>query len=192
MAQDPHSFSPSRPNRALEDVTRPPDGRSMEAQPQWRKDFPIDWEQDHYVARREFSKFMVLTSMAFAVGQAWIVGRSFWRKSRGLLPLSKIANHHQLPVGQTLVFQYPTGKDSCVLVRLTEDRYVAYSQECTHLSCAVVPRPEKGILQCPCHEGSFDLLTGRELAGPPRRPLPRVLLESRIDGLYATGMERQG
>ena len=37
---------------------------------------------------------------------------------------------------------------------------VAYSQKCTHLSCAVIPRPEKGVLHCPCHEGFFDLRSG--------------------------------
>ena len=37
--------------------------------PKWRRDFPIDSPQDQYVARRDFMKFMVLTSLAFAVGQ---------------------------------------------------------------------------------------------------------------------------
>src|SRR5579875_3286117 len=30
--------------------------------PAWRQDFPIDWPQDHYVARRDFTKFLVLTA----------------------------------------------------------------------------------------------------------------------------------
>ena len=49
-----------------------PDGRPAEDQPAWRDDFPIDWPQDQYVARREFTKFMVLTSLAFVAGQICI------------------------------------------------------------------------------------------------------------------------
>ena len=47
---------------------------------------------------------------------------------------------------------------------------VAFSQQCTHLSCAVVPQPEQNRLFCPCHEGAFDLQSGRPIAGPPNRP----------------------
>jgi Rieske Fe-S protein len=44
-------------------------------------------------------------------------------------------------------------------------------------------------MRCPCHEGYFDLESGRPLAGPPRRPLPRVLVEVRGQDIYATGVE---
>jgi Rieske Fe-S protein len=75
------------------------------------------------------------------------------------------------------------------LVRLTASEFVAYSQKCTHLSCAVIPRPELGSLHCPCHDGFFDLRSGRPTAGPPSRPLPRVVLDIRDGAIYATGME---
>ena len=54
--------------RDAEQITVPPDGRPLEAQPAWRQDFPIDWPQDAYVERRDFVKFLVLTSLAFTVG----------------------------------------------------------------------------------------------------------------------------
>jgi Rieske Fe-S protein len=177
------------PVRDPEQITRPPDGRPLHHQPQWRKDFPIDWPQDHYVARRDFSKFMVVTSLAFAVGQLWIGLQNAWRKRRGTPPIRKIAALSSLPVGSTLVFQYPDPHDDCVLVRTTGDQLVAYSQKCTHLSCAVIPSVEKGIIHCPCHEGFFDLQTGRTIAGPPPRPLPRITLSVRGDDVYATGVE---
>src|SRR5262249_2865382 len=56
-----------------EQITVAPDGRPMEEQPPWRADFPIDWPQDEYVERRDFMKFLVLTSLAFTAGQFWIV-----------------------------------------------------------------------------------------------------------------------
>lgn len=172
-----------------EQVTQAPDGRPVEQQPAWRRDFPIDWPQDNYVARRDFGKFMVLTSFAFVVGQFWIGAQNVWRKQRGRPPVRKIATLAQLPVGGRLVFNYPDEHDPCLLVRTAEQRFLAYSQKCTHLSCAVVPAIEKGEILCPCHHGVFDLATGRPIAGPPRRPLPRILLEIRGDDLYANGIE---
>jgi len=65
----------------------------------------------------------------------------------------------------------------------------SYSQKCTHLACAVIPQPERGVLHCPCHEGYFDLRSGRPIAGPPSRPLARILLEVRGRDIYATGVE---
>jgi nitrite reductase/ring-hydroxylating ferredoxin subunit len=179
------------PLRDPEQSTRPPDGRPMHHQPQWRKDFPIDWPQDHYVARRDFAKFMVLTSAAFAVGQLWIALQNVWRKRRGQPPITRIASLSSLPIGGSVVFQYPEAHDDCILVRAAPNELVAYSQKCTHLSCAVVPDAEKGILRCPCHEGFFDLATGRKIAGPPPRPLPRITLNVRGDDVYATGVERR-
>src|SRR4051812_41534733 len=46
------------PTRDPELIKRPPDGRALHFQPQWRKDSPIDWPQDHCVARRDFAKFL--------------------------------------------------------------------------------------------------------------------------------------
>jgi Rieske Fe-S protein len=172
-----------------EQMTIAPDGRPLADQPKWRRDFPIDWPEDHYVARRDFTKFMVLTSFAFVVGQAWIVVQNFLRERRGWPPMQRIAGLSELSVGQSLVFAYPEAHDTCLLVRTGENGFVAFSQKCTHLSCAVVPEPEKNRFFCPCHNGSFDLETGKPLAGPPRRPLPRIVLEIINDAIYAAGVE---
>jgi Rieske Fe-S protein len=88
-----------------------------------------------------------------------------------------------------MTFEYPGPLDRCLLIRLEERTLVAYSQSCTHLSCAVVPLVEQGVLRCPCHEGYFDLRSGRNIAGPPPRPLPRIVLELDGDQVYAVGVE---
>ena len=175
--------------REREQLTVPPDGAPLEDQPRWRQDFPIDWPQDHYVSRRDFTKFMVLTSLAFAVGQFWIVIQNYLRSRRGELPLQKIANVADLAVGATVSFAYPEPQDSCLLLRIDEQTFIAFSQKCTHLSCAVVPQPEQGRFFCPCHEGSFDLKTGAAIAGPPRRPLPKIKLQVQNGAVYASGVE---
>jgi Rieske Fe-S protein len=174
-----------------EQVTLAPDWRPMEQQPAWRKDFPIDWPQDHYVERREFMKFMVLTSLALTVGQFWIVAQNWWRRRRGQLAMRRIAGVDDLPVGGVLTFAYPEPPDDCVLIRTGEREFVAYSQKCTHLSCAVRPLVDRGVIHCPCHEGYFDLASGRPIAGPPRRPLPVIQLEIRGADIYAIGVEER-
>ena len=66
--------------------------------------------------------------------------------------------------------------------------FVAYNQACTHLACPVTYRRGARELYCPCHEGYFAVDDGRPLSGPPKRPLPRVLLSVREDGVWATGV----
>jgi Rieske Fe-S protein len=172
-----------------EQLTIAPDGRPQSAQPRWRRDFPIDWAEDHYVARRDFTKFMVLTSLAFAAGQVWIGFQSLFRRTKSTPARLEVARVDGVSVGSSMVFGYPDERSRCVLVRLGEDNFVAYSQECTHLSCAVVPEVEQGRFRCPCHEGLFDIATGRPLAGPPRRPLPQIKVEIKKGVIYATGFE---
>jgi Rieske Fe-S protein len=177
-----------KPRPDAEQMTIAPDWRPMDQQPVWRADFPIDVPQDQYVERREFMKFMVLTSLALTVGQFWIVAQNWWRRRRGLSEIRRIASLDQLPVGGLVTFTYPGAQDDCVLIRTRDDALLAYSQRCTHLSCAVRPRLEEDVIHCPCHEGYFDLRSGRPIAGPPRRPLDQVRLQVRGNEIYATGI----
>jgi Rieske Fe-S protein len=168
-----------------------PDGRPLSEQPRWRQDFPVDAAEDNYVARRDFTKFLVLTSAAFATGQLAIVAQQvLGGREAAPAPLA-VVEADRLPVGGAKPFAYPGPTDACLLVRVDERTFVAFSQECTHLSCAVVPEPDRNRFFCPCHEGAFDLTTGRPVAGPPKRPLPRVTLEVRDGVVYATGVERR-
>ena len=125
-------------------------------------------------------KFLVLTSAALTAGQFWIRRQNWLRKRRaapGDPPRRSLSTIS--PVGGALVFQYPGELDTACWSACRSSELVAYSQKCTHLSCAVIPEPDEGMLHCPCHEGFFDLRTGTPTAGPPRRPLPRITLEMR-------------
>ena len=167
--------------------TIPPDARPLSEQPRWRKDFPIDWQRDEYVSRRDFTKFLALTSLAFVVGQFWILLQNAWRTRRGTLPIVAIARVDAIAVGGSRLFTYPDEGSPAILIRLAEDRFVAYDQQCTHLLCPVIAQPGRGRLHCPCHNGNFDLETGRVLSGPPERPLPQIELSVRDGVVYATG-----
>jgi Rieske Fe-S protein len=104
----------------------------------------------------------------------------------------RIASLATLAAGDARLFRYPTDDDPCLLIRKASGVLVAFSQVCTHLSCAVVYRREDERLFCPCHNGLFDCREGESgaqpLEGPPERPLPRILLEVRGDDVFATGV----
>jgi cytochrome b6-f complex iron-sulfur subunit len=52
---------------------------------------------------------------------------------------------------------------------------VALSAVCTHLGCIVAWDAEKHLILCPCHGGVF-APDGRNIAGPPPRPLPHIAI----------------
>lgn len=160
---------------------------SSSKEPLWQDEFSIHAADERYVSRRQFTKFLVLTSFGMLVGNAWILARSLFRRQT-ILPEKQICNANQVPVGGVRLFRYPTDKDPCILIRPDEQTYVAYSQKCTHLSCAVYYAREKNRLECPCHEGYFSVRNGDVLQGPPPRPLPRIILERRADALFAVGV----
>jgi Rieske Fe-S protein len=179
------------PSVEREQITVAPNFAPPDVQPAWRQDFPIDWPQDLYVERRDFMKFLVLTSAAFTLGQLWIGAQNLYRKRLGQLPMQRITSVDDVAVGGAVAFTYPDEHEPCLLVRLTAGEFVAFNQKCTHLSCAVIPRPEEGSFYCPCHEGRFDLKTGAPIAGPPRRPLTRIVLDIRGRDIYAVAVEER-
>ncbi len=67
---------------------------------------------------------------------------------------------------------------------------VAYSKLCTHVGCPVgLYQAERGLLLCPCHQSTFDVLDGaRPIFGPAARSLPQLPLAVDDDGfIVATG-----
>ncbi|MCS6926214.1 MAG: ubiquinol-cytochrome c reductase iron-sulfur subunit [Candidatus Binatia bacterium] len=153
----------------------------------WQDDFPLNWTEDHEVTRRQFTAFLTLISTALFLGTGFVGVREWWRRRYATPPPARIATVNEVPVGGVKLFHYPTLHDPCLLLRLSADRFVAYSQKCTHLSCPVVYRGMEQGLYCPCHAGLFAAEDGRVLAGPPRRPLPRVSLTRHGEELWATG-----
>ena len=154
----------------------------------WREDFPVRWDSDHYLTRRELAKFLTLGSgvLACATGALAVAARESPLKQ---YPTFLIPSATQLLPGTSLLFRYPTDQDPCILIKTSSGELKAYSQVCTHLSCAVRYEAEGNTIACPCHRGFFAVADGRPTGGPPTRGLPRVVLQTRADGVYAVGME---
>jgi Rieske Fe-S protein len=158
------------------------------ADPLWKEEVSFRAADERYVTRRQFGKFLVLTSVGMLAGNGWIVARRWWR-GRPELPRVRVGRAGELPVGGVRLFTYPTADDPCLLIRPDEGTYVAYSQKCTHLSCPVYYARERDRIECPCHDGRFSVRTGAVLQGPPPRPLPRIRLERSGDDLVAVGVD---
>jgi len=62
------------------------------------------------------------------------------------------------------------GSDPVIVIRVGEDDYRAFTATCTHLDCIVEFRKDRQLIWCWCHNGQYDL-NGRNIAGPPPRPL---------------------
>lgn len=153
-----------------------------DANPAWKRDFPYEAAAEDAVTRREFARYLVAGAGVMAAGN---VGLAVWTQLRAVNtgePRAIVALE-DVAVGATHLFRYPTDDEPAVLVRLDERDVVAFSQKCTHLGCVVFYEADESRWHCPCHEGNFDARSGAVLSGPPTRPLGRIDLEIRDDGM---------
>lgn len=117
----------------------------------------------------------------------WFLGTSF-----GALILSIIypvvrfitppkvaeASTNQVEAGQTTDADFTQkgfkiirfGAEPVILIKAAENDFRAMSATCTHLDCIVTFQKDKSQIYCNCHGGQYDL-NGRNVAGPPPRPL---------------------
>jgi Rieske Fe-S protein len=72
-----------------------------------------------------------------------------------------------------------------LLLRIGEGEYRAFSATCTHLSCTVQYRTDLHEIWCACHNGMYDL-NGRNVSGPPPRPLESYQVHVRGEDLVVS------
>lgn len=139
------------------------------------------------ISRRDYLRMLVIASGGLLVGTGALASGAFRRYGSEAGPAKRVAG--AVAKGKMVTFSYPGDDDPVIAMRLNDGKLVAFSSVCTHLSCAVLWRREQGVLECPCHKGIFNERTGEVVAGPPPRPLPKIRLEERSDGVYAVGPE---
>lgn len=162
--------------------------RSPSKEPLWKDEFSVFTSDERYVTRRQFTKFLTLASLGMFVGNLWILAKSRFARTP-TFPTAEVAKINEIRVRGVKLFAYPTPQDHCILIRTGEEEYAAYSQKCTHLSCAVYYSEKNNWLECPCHQGFFSVKDGSVLQGPPPRPLPQIVLERDGTTLVAVGMK---
>ena len=149
----------------------------------WREEFPYPWGEDEFVTRRDTLRFLLAGSGALflATGVLAILGNLPAGPNVKAVAVARVG---ELAENQWKVFDFPDQYAQGILINLPKKGLVAYSDVCTHLSCAVIYEGG-GKLHCPCHDGYFDATTGDVLAGPPTRPLPLIQLAIQGGTIYA-------
>lgn len=133
--------------------------------------------------RREFLKRLTLgiggvaaaivavPALGFLLAPLWNRGNRDWRP---------VADARTFPVGTTREVSFEdaspvpwagvSAKTAAWLRRNSEDRFVAFAVNCTHLGCPVRWLADATLFMCPCHGGVY-YQDGTVAAGPPPRPL---------------------
>ncbi|MCK6259074.1 Rieske (2Fe-2S) protein [Fictibacillus sp. KIGAM418] len=153
----------------------------------------IHRNNERMLDRRGFMKTMVGAAGLFAISSLpWgaIAAKELMGLGEKEYPKKKIASLKSVAVGDSVDFSFPGEHDSALLIRLSENKFVAYQNACTHLRCPVFWKKEENEMICPCHHGKFSAHTGEPLAGPPRRPLPAIKVKVEYGNIYAVGVKR--
>jgi Rieske Fe-S protein len=132
-------------------------------------------------SRRAVNWFLATSLGAFLVAVLYPVSRylvppSVVESTAGTVTLPIKATDVKANSGQIFKF----GSRPALLVRTPAGELRAFSAVCTHLNCTVQYRPDLSEIWCACHNGHFDL-NGKNVAGPPPRPLDAFTVNVRGD-----------
>jgi cytochrome b6-f complex iron-sulfur subunit len=89
--------------------------------------------------------------------------------------------------GQIIKF----GRTPVILIRTETGEFCAFTATCTHLDCLVQYRSDLRHVWCACHNGHYDL-QGRNISGPPPRPLDRFTVNIVNDEVIVSKPQQAG
>ncbi|MBN2705591.1 MAG: Rieske 2Fe-2S domain-containing protein [Deltaproteobacteria bacterium] len=140
--------------------------------------------QDRRLGRRDF---LANTAMALgltaalgcagAYGVSYLVPRPRTRRYVDVL----VSNLGQLPGGAAREFIDGHGRKGIIINHAGQVK--AFSKICTHLGCEIEWNDQTKQFYCPCHEGFF-AADGRNIKGPPPRPLDEYKVTLKDDNIY--------
>ena len=80
----------------------------------------------------------------------------------------KAGTSSDFPANSSKIIKF--GRSPVILIKTDNGQYKALSASCTHLDCIVQYKKDTKQIWCACHNGIYDL-NGRNISGPPPRPL---------------------
>lgn len=89
----------------------------------------------------------------------------------------------EFPINEGKIIKF--GRIPVILIKTNSGEFRAYSATCTHLDCIVQYRADVKQIWCACHNGFYDL-KGRNVSGPPPRPLKEFGVEVQNDEIVIT------
>ena len=130
-------------------------------------------------SKRSFLKILLSGSLVALAGAIVYPLLSYLKPPRqGEVEVSsvKAGKLSEIPKDSGAIVKF--GSKPVILVRTAEGDLRAFSATCTHLACTVQYRKDMGLIWCACHNGKYDL-NGRNVSGPPPRPLDeyRVVIQ---------------
>jgi len=125
----------------------------------------------------------IASIVGVVVGGA-VLSPAFATRAAGWVPAGRLRDLEEgvpTPVTVRVTRQdgyYEATDQQVIFLVKSETGVRALSSTCTHLGCRVSYDPVAKLIKCPCHGGVF-APDGRNVSGPPPRPLPE--LPARID-----------
>lgn len=80
---------------------------------------------------------------------------------------------------------FPFGSEAGIIIQTAPGEYRAMTATCTHLECTVQYEAASKRVWCACHNGYYDL-QGRNVAGPPPRPLTSYTVKVEGDDIFVS------
>jgi cytochrome b6-f complex iron-sulfur subunit len=142
--------------------------------------------ETHAVSRRGVLTWLLGTSLgATMIAALYPVFRFVIPPEVGEAPVNRVlaGKLSELPANSGKIFRF--GSRPGILVRTSDGTLRAFSAVCTHLNCTVQYRPDFQNIWCACHNGVYDL-QGKNISGPPPRPLEAYKVDTSGDDVYVT------
>ena len=147
-------------------------------------------QEEKNLPRRQVFRYML--DSLLAGGVTALLGVLLYPVLRFVMPPSLPESEEtRATVGKTGDFPPNSGKvvrfgsKPLIVVCTPGGELRAFSAVCTHLQCIVQYRPDLEHIWCACHNGHFDLF-GRNIAGPPPRPLEQYSVAVRGEDIVVT------
>ncbi|MBM3792401.1 MAG: ubiquinol-cytochrome c reductase iron-sulfur subunit [Acidobacteria bacterium] len=133
-----------------------------------------------------------ILNLLLGTGTVATLGAIFYPIIRFMVPPKEIesaassviaARVPEIKPNQGKIFQFGTRPG--LLIQTPTGEYRAFSAICTHLDCTVQYREEEKLIWCACHNGKYDL-SGKNISGPPPRPLEALSVNVRGDEIVVS------
>jgi cytochrome b6-f complex iron-sulfur subunit len=137
-------------------------------------------------SRRRFLNWLFGTSLGATIAAAlYPVFRFVIPPKVAEAPVNRVlaGKLSALPPNSGKIFRF--GSKPGIVIRTPAGDVRAFTAICTHLACTVQYRPDLQQIWCACHNGHYDL-QGKNIAGPPPRPLEPYEVNVAGDDIYVT------
>lgn len=137
-------------------------------------------------ARRRFLNYLLGTSVVATLGAIlypvfrFMVPPEIVEAQSNSVVAGKV---NDLPTNSGKIFKF--GSKPGILIKTASGDIKAFSASCTHLDCIVQYDPGQKAITCACHNGKYDL-TGKNISGPPPRPLEEFTVNVKGDDITVT------